>query len=375
MPNGARPELSLPPALGCNARPTTLAYTQPSPVDPFAQRLLAWFDRHGRHDLPWQQQRTPYRVWVSEIMLQQTQVATVIPYFERFMQRFPELASLAAAELDEVLALWSGLGYYSRARNLHAAACQAMAMHGALPETLDELMALPGIGRSTAGAILAQALDQRQPILDGNVKRVLARYHAVAGWPGRSPVQKRLWELAEAHTPTRRVADYTQAIMDLGATVCGRRPACESCPVADGCIANAEGSQADHPAPKPAKSLPQRRTIMLLLEDTEGRLLLERRPPTGVWGGLWSLPEAECGADPVAWCKTWLGLEVARLATLPARTHTFSHFRLAIEPVRLQVESTAGAAAVKDKAVRWCDRRELERLGLPAPVRAICEEI
>ena len=272
---------------------------------PFAERLLAWFADHGRHDLPWQRDPSPYGVWVSEIMLQQTQVATVIPYYERFMARFPDLAALAEAPLDEVLAHWSGLGYYARARNLHRAARQAMAEHGGrLPETIDALQALPGIGRSTAGAILSLALGQRHPILDGNVKRVLARHAAVAGWPGKAAVQRTLWELAEARTPRRRVADYNQAMMDLGATLCTRaRPACERCPVAADCRAREQGLQTDYPGPRPRRELPERQVQMLLVRDPQGRVLLERRPPQGVWGGLWCLPELATEADPLARCR------------------------------------------------------------------------
>jgi len=262
------------------------------PLD--ADTLLAWFDTHGRHDLPWQHPRTPYRVWISEIMLQQTQVSTVVPYFERFLQRFPDVHSLAAAAQDDVLALWSGLGYYARARNLHRAAQHIVERHdGKFPTTLEAWLALPGIGRSTAGAILAQAFEQRQPILDGNVRRVLARYHAIDGWPGDRAVQDQLWKRAEAATPHRRIADYTQAIMDLGATVCTRTPRCNQCPLSTGCGAHRLGRTADFPGRRPRKTLPVRLTAMLVLRDENGRILLVRRPPTGIWGGLWSLPE--CG--------------------------------------------------------------------------------
>lgn len=240
----------------------------------FAARLLRWYDRHGRKDLPWQRARTPYTVWVSEVMLQQTQVATVIPYFERFMARFPDVRTLADAPLDAVLAHWSGLGYYSRARNLHRAAQQIRDRHGGVfPEDMDAIAALPGIGRSTAGAILAQALGQRHAILDGNVKRVLTRHRAIAGWPGQSAVERRLWEIAEAETPHARVADYTQAIMDLGAMVCTRaRPRCGACPVADDCAARAAGTVSRYPAPKPRKTLPVRQTRMLLVTNGEGEV-------------------------------------------------------------------------------------------------------
>ena len=270
----------------------------PQAPDSLAGALLAWFDRHGRHDLPWQAQPTPYSVWVSEIMLQQTQVATVIPYYERFLQRFPTLPELAAAALDDVLAQWAGLGYYARARNLHRAArLVAERFAGELPTTLDELIALPGIGRSTAGAILSLSQGQRHAILDGNVKRVLARYHAVEGWPGLPAVQAELWRLAEAHTPQARVAAYTQAIMDLGATLCMRaRPACTVCPLAADCAACRTGTQAKYPGARPKRARPQRRAAAVVVLDEAGGVLLERRPERGVWGGLYCLPELAAGS-------------------------------------------------------------------------------
>src|SRR5690554_683058 len=308
----------------------------------FAARLLEWFDRSGRHDLPWQRDRRPYTVWVSEIMLQQTQVATVIPYFERFVARFPDIAALAGAPLDDVLALWAGLGYYARARNLHRAARIVAERHGGeLPETLDALMALPGIGRSTAGAILAQAKGLRHPILDGNVKRVLARYHAVEGWPGERAVETRLWALAEAHTPHARVADYTQAIMDLGATLCvRRRPACTVCPVADSCRACRLGIQARLPAPRPRRERPRRRRTMLVVRDAAGRVLLERRPERGIWGGLYSLPELDDGDSAREWCARRLGCVPIDEIDLPELAHAFTHFDLTIAPrlVRLDTD-------------------------------------
>ena len=261
--------------------------------DGFATALLAWFDRHGRKDLPWQRERTPYRVWLSEVMLQQTQVRTAIPYFERFAAALPTLPDLAAAPEDQVLALWSGLGYYSRARNLLRAARICIERHdGALPHDIDALSALPGIGRSTAAAILAQAFGERHAILDGNVRRVLARFHGLHGWHGSGPVQRALWNLADRHTPATRTADYTQAIMDLGATVCTRaRPRCGDCPLGNACIARRDGLVEVLPTPKPARAIPERETTMLIVHDPAGRVLLERRPPSGVWGSLWSLPE------------------------------------------------------------------------------------
>ena len=310
--------------------------------DEFARRVLAWFDAHGRKQLPWQENSTPYRVWVSEIMLQQTQVATVILYYQRFMARFPTIPALAAAELDEVLRLWAGLGYYARARHLHQAAHLITVQHGGeMPLDLAALQGLPGIGRSTAGAILALSAGQRQPILDGNVKRVLARFAAVEGWPGQSQPLAALWRLAEQHTPAERVADYTQAMMDLGALVCvPRRPCCAICPLAEGCIAHAQGRETTYPMPKPRRELPVRTTQMLLLRTATGEVLLERRPPIGIWGGLWSFPEF---ADSVQ-LHTWLQENVTRTAlaaqVLPTLTHTFSHYRLHLQPLLVDLDTT-----------------------------------
>ncbi|MGD9386736.1 MAG: A/G-specific adenine glycosylase [Gammaproteobacteria bacterium] len=336
--------------------------------DAFADRLLAWFDDHGRHDLPWQLEHSPYRTWVAEIMLQQTQVGTVIPYFERFMARFPTVADLAAAPLDEVLHLWSGLGYYARARNLHSAAQRVVAGHGGeLPTRLEALHSLPGIGRSTAGAILAQAHGQRHAILDGNVKRVLARVHAVEGWPGRLPVERRLWELAESHTPRERIGDYTQAIMDLGATVCRRsRPACDACPVAVDCKARRMGRQADFPAPRPRRERPLRHTRMLLLQDAAGAVLLERRLPTGVWGGLWCPPELG-GESPEAWGGRVLGARLSVGSGLAPVRHGFTHFELEITPLRARLELPPARVLESDRWV-WYNARSPAKLGLAAVV-------
>lgn len=336
----------------------------------FSQRLLAWFDRHGRKDLPWQRERTPYRVWVSEIMLQQTQVNTVIPYYERFMSRFPDVRALAAAQLDEVLHLWTGLGYYARARHLHKAAQQICETYqGDWPSDLEALTALPGIGRSTAGAILALAGGQRQPILDGNVKRVLCRFHAVEGWPGRAAVSRRLWELAEQHTPRRRVADYTQAIMDFGAILCTRaQPLCKDCPQQADCAARRHDKVAAYPSPKPRKTLPEKHTRFLLLDDGAGRLWLQQRPPAGLWGGLWSFPECPPQADAEAWCRERLGLETRLQAELPSFRHSFSHYHLHIHPLRLQVLSDSGQIRDEAPGGLWYNCRHPESLGLAAPV-------
>jgi len=338
-----------------------------------ASRLLAWFDTHGRHDLPWAtEQRTPYSVWVSEIMLQQTQVGTVLPFYARFMTRFPTVSALAAAPLDDVLALWSGLGYYARARNLWRAARVVMAEHGGrVPATFDALHALPGIGRSTAGAILAQASGVRLPILDGNVKRVLARYHAVAGWPGAPRVASELWRYAEQHTPHERVADYTQAIMDLGATLCTRaRPACTVCPLASGCAACRAGTQAQYPAPRPKRVRAQRRVAVLVVQAPDGRVLLERRPAQGIWGGLYSLPELAIEDSPRDWCARSLGAEVAVERALATIAHAFTHFDLDLEPRWLKL--TAAPSVVRDRDDwLWCLPGAELRVGVPAPVAAL----
>jgi len=340
-----------------------------------SDRLLAWFDRHGRHDLPWQHPRSPYRVWVSEIMLQQTQVSTVIPYFERFMTRFPDITSLANATQDEVLHLWTGLGYYARARNLHRAAQRIRDDHqGRFPQDYEAVLALPGIGRSTAGAILAQALDQRYAILDGNVKRVLTRYHAISGWPGSKIVENRLWELAEAATPPHRVADYTQAIMDLGATVCSRTPNCAVCPLNTSCQARAQGDPRAYPTPKPRKTLPVRETTLLVLQNPEGLLLLEQRPPAGIWGGLWSLPECPPHTDPAEFCQSNLGLSMRKAETGTQLRHTFSHFHLDITTLHAQVVPD-DRAVMEGRPQVWYNCRQPDVRGLPAPVKTLLEDL
>jgi len=345
-------------------------------TDAFADAILSWFDRHGRKDLPWQREPTPYRVWVSEIMLQQTRVAVVVPYFERFMARFPSISDLAAAGADEVLHLWSGLGYYARARNLHQAAHVIVAEHGgAFPRELARVLALPGIGRSTAGAILSLACGQRHPILDGNVKRVLARCFAVPGWPGSGPVLDRLWSLSESCTPEQRVAEYNQAMMDLGATLCTRsHPACGRCPVAAACEALARGMPTAYPEPRPRQSIPVRQTRMLGIVNGAGEVLLERRPPAGVWGGLWSLPECPPELAPEDWCRRSLGVLPSRVEKLAARRHTFSHFHLEITPLRIPLVSEPTAVAEADDRL-WYDTRSPAPVGLAAPVASILREI
>jgi A/G-specific adenine glycosylase len=343
-------------------------------VTEFSSRLLAWFDEHGRKDLPWQSPKDTYRTWVSEIMLQQTQVQTVIPYFERFMQRFPDITTLANAPRDEVLAHWSGLGYYARARNLHSAAQVIRDDHGGVfPDTFDTVVALPGIGRSTAGAILALSKDQHHAILDGNVKRVLARHEAIAGWPGTTAVAKRLWEIAERNTPQQRVADYTQAIMDLGATVCTRsKPACERCPVATDCRARIEASVTLFPGRKPKKDKPLRTTTMVLA-CYDGQVYLERRPESGIWGGLWSLPEI-AGASVEEWCRERLAREPGEAEEWQALRHSFSHYDLDIRPIVVRIE--APLSKVADFAdARWHPLDNDPPGGIAAPVRTLIEQL
>jgi len=345
-------------------------------TDSFHQLLLGWFDHHGRHDLPWQADRNPYRVWVSEIMLQQTQVTTVIPYFERFMTRFPAVTQLAEAKLDEVLHLWTGLGYYARARNLHKAAQIIASGHaGRFPDVFEDALALPGIGRSTAGAILAQSLGRRHAILDGNVKRVLTRLHAIEGWPGQKTVEDQLWQLAEQYTPDARLADYSQAIMDLGATVCTRgKPRCGDCPVGELCLARQHKTVGQYPSSKPKKTLPVRQTHMLLLQDRHGQFLLQQRPPTGIWGGLWSFPECPLETDIDAWCEQQLGLVIGPAQQGDVLRHTFSHFHLDIHPIRASLKDHTDRV-MEATATLWYNTRQPDALGLPGPVKQMLEQL
>ena len=342
----------------------------------FAAAVLAWFDRCGRKDLPWKNPVDPYRIWVSEIMLQQTRVQTVAAYFQRFIARFPDVNALADAPEDEVLGLWSGLGYYARCRNLHAAARVLRDDHrGRIPETMEALQALPGIGRSTAAAILAQAFGQRQAILDGNVKRVLARYALVEGWPGAAGPQNELWTVAERLTPTERVAEYTQAMMDLGAMVCVRsRPRCAACPVRAACCALAKGRIRDLPAPKPKKALPERRKTWLVIRDGRGRVLLERRPPYGIWGGLWTFPELDADDDGRDWCDRYLGRPPTFLHSLDTVIHTFSHFRLHAEPRMLTLDRSRDVVRDGDRMC-WNEPDMPPPGGVPAPVARLLERL
>lgn len=346
-------------------------------VETLAQRLVDWHRRAGRHDLPWQSDRAAYRVWVSEIMLQQTQVATVIPYFQQFMERFPNAVALASAPIDQVLGSWSGLGYYARARNLHKAAqIVARDLGGELPGDIDALMALPGIGRSTAGAILALSAGQRHAILDGNVKRVLARHFGVHGWPGLRHVQQQLWSLSEICTPAEHTDVYTQAIMDLGATVCRRgKPACQECPLATTCVALEEGVISDLPGKRPKKLLPLRRSCWLVARRPDGTVLLEKRPPAGLWGGLWCLPEQLAGQPPEDWGRQHLGVKPGQVRPLEGFRHTFSHFHLEVSPILLEVAQAAGNVAETGQVWYKHGQSEELELGLAAPVQRLLERL
>lgn len=308
-------------------------------------------------------------------MLQQTQVATVIPYYERFLARFPDIAALARADLDEVLHLWTGLGYYARARNLKRAAERIVAEHdGKFPRDIEPLRALPGIGRSTAGAILAFAFGQRHAILDGNVKRVLARYHAIAVPPGAA-LDKALWPLAEKHTPRTRVAEYTQAIMDLGATLCRRtRPLCTDCPLARGCAAYAQGAPAAYPASRARRAKPRKRVVMLMIHNNQGRVLLQQRPPAGVWGGLWGFPECAVGEDAREFCRDQLGLKVSVESPWPNVPHTFSHFQLSITPQPARLIGSGGQAR-ENNATVWYNLKSPDARGLAAPVKRLLQKL
>lgn len=336
----------------------------------FSSAVLAWYDLHGRHDLPWQQGITPYRVWVSEIMLQQTQVSTVLGYFDRFMAALPTVRDLAEAPEDEVLHLWTGLGYYTRARNLQKTAKIVMERHGGeFPRDVEQLAELPGIGRSTAGAIASLSMGLRAPILDGNVKRVLARYVAQEGYPGEPKVARQLWAVAERFTPHERVNHYTQAMMDLGATLCTRsKPSCLLCPLREGCQAHLLGLEIRYPVPKPRKALPQKRTLMPILANRDGAILLYRRPSSGLWGGLWSLPELD-DLDALAPLATQHALQLGQARELPGLNHTFSHFQLAIEPWLVPVEGSHREMADADWL--WYNLATPPRLGLAAPVKKL----
>ena len=339
-----------------------------SAVPAFAGRLIAWQKTAGRHDLPWQKTRDPYLIWLSEIMLQQTQVATVIPYFERFLARFPTLRALAEAPPEAVIEHWAGLGYYARARNLHRCAQQLVAVDGEKwPISTEQLSALPGIGRSTAAAIAAFAFGQRAAILDGNVKRVLCRHFGIEGFPGQAAVERELWALAERLLPDAGIEAYTQGLMDLGATVCTRsRPRCGDCPLATNCLARQEGRQDELPAARPRPKLPERRAGFVLISDGQ-RLLLERRPPHGLWGGLLVPPEGEAAA-----VLARFGLNAENQRALAPLKHAFTHFRLTLEPVLCVVKPMA---TVNEAGLQWVAIESAATAGVPTPIRKLIERI
>ncbi|CAG0980355.1 Adenine DNA glycosylase [Methylophilaceae bacterium] len=343
-------------------------------MNDFAARLIAWQAVHGRHDLPWQNTRDPYAIWVSEIMLQQTQVAAVIGYYRKFMQRFPDVAALAASGQDEVLQHWSGLGYYSRARNLHQAAQMVVDEHGGIfPRDFEAIQRLPGIGRSTAAAISSFAFDLPQPILDGNVKRVFARHFLVEGWPGMPRTEKRLWTLAEQLMPQQEMVAYTQGLMDLGATLCTRsKPGCEICPLRQTCGAFLNQRVKELPSPKPRKPLPEKAITMLLLVDGD-EVLLEKRPSSGIWGGLWSLPEVADGGDAQTAARERYGAETDMLPALPVFTHVFTHFRLHITPQPMRIIRHLPEA--RQLSAVWLSRQEAIGAALPTPIRKILKNL
>ena len=336
----------------------------------FSTRIIAWQKRHGRHDLPWQNTRDPYRIWLSEIMLQQTQVATVIPYYTRFLEKFATLRDLATASEDEVLALWSGLGYYSRGRNLlRAAQIVAEKFRGEFPKAMDDILALPGIGQSTAAAISAFAFGERQAILDGNVKRLFARHFGVAGFPGEKKVDTKLWSVANEALPKKNIEAYTQGLMDLGATLCLRtRPLCLACPVEESCVAKRDGRIQELPTPRPKKAVPEKSTTMLIIVDA-GEVLLEKRPPTGVWAGMWCFPEVVNGASPRHVCRERYGLETKSLKPWSVLRHGFTHFKLSITPQPIVVQKKLPRAS--EPSFIWLSIDDALKAAIPKPVREL----
>lgn len=339
----------------------------------FQQNLLNWFDQFGRKDLPWQYPVTAYRVWVSEIMLQQTQANTVIAYFNTFIQHYPDIQTLANASLDEVLSLWSGLGYYARARNLHKTAI-IINKKNHFPDSLEDLVALPGIGASTAGAILSLAFNKRQAILDGNVRRVLARFHAIQGWTGSTQINQRLWKISKQYTPERRVADYTQAIMDLGATLCTRsKPRCMDCPLQADCLALDQQRADELPTPKPSKKIPVKQCIFIIAINANQQILLEKRAPTGIWGSLWSVPEIAKQAELDAWLLK-KAIVVTKKQLLEVRRHTFSHYHLDYQPIVLNTENLINNT-LESATTFWYKHRHSKNIALPTPVKRLFDEL
>jgi len=338
----------------------------------FASHLITWQKKHGRHDLPWQNTTDPYAIWVSEIMLQQTQVTAVIGYYSKFMASFPTIAALANASQDEVLQHWSGLGYYSRARNLHHAAQTIMNEHaGQFPQDFDTIQTLSGIGRSTAAAIASFAFHQVQTILDGNVKRVLARHFAIAGWTSSPKIEKALWQLAESLLPQSDMVAYTQGLMDLGATVCTRsKPKCSACPLTSSCLAHQQQLTAILPTPKPKKSIPEKSTTMLILRQGN-EVMLVKRPASGIWGGLWSFPEWDDTQhkDYAAIALSQFGVSTTIDAPLATISHVFTHFKLHIKPQPLTVSQHALQA--REANAIWLNIEDALGAAIPTPVRNI----
>ncbi len=342
----------------------------------FSERLIHWHHQNGRHDLPWQKNRTPYRVWLAEIMLQQTQVSTVLPYYQRFLSTFPSLSQLAKADLDQVLVLWSGLGYYRRARFLHQCAKTIVDQyHGRFPRNMEQLIGLPGIGRSTAGAILALAWSKPYPILDGNVKRVLCRFHGIESWPGEKAVEESLWAWSQKYTESATdVARYTQAIMDLGATVCRRTsPLCECCPFITDCHAHRHKRQDSIPATRSKKPLPIKNTRMLLLYNHRSEILLLKRPPVGIWPNLWSLPECEEHQNPTDWCQQQFGLKSGEWQNWQNFQHTFSHFKLRIQPMVANIKQPA-TRVMDSHDTLWVKTQKDKKLAVATPVNKLLQQ-
>ncbi|AMG68481.1 A/G-specific adenine glycosylase [Providencia stuartii] len=339
----------------------------------FSLAVLNWYHQYGRKTLPWQKEKTSYHVWLSEVMLQQTQVSTVIPYFEKFIRRFPDVKDLANAPLDEVLHLWTGLGYYARARNLHKAAkIIAERFNGQFPTTFDDVVALPGVGRSTAGAILSLSQQQHYPILDGNVKRVLARCYAVEGWPGKKEVENRLWDISTEVTPKEGVQFFNQAMMDLGAMVCTRsKPKCELCPLHLGCIAYANHSWQDYPGKKPKQKIPEKTAWFLIMQQGD-HVWLEQRPPSGIWGGLFAFPQFETQEQMNAWLSQ-SGIQHDTPEQLIAFRHTFSHFHLDIIPVKVNIQ--AFTSAMDEGKGLWYNLNLGATIGLAAPVESLLQQL
>jgi len=341
-----------------------------------SEELLDWYERHGRHHLPWQIDKTPYRVWLSEIMLQQTQVGTVIPYYHRFLESFPSIKALANTDIDRVLQHWQGLGYYARARNMHKAAKIIRDQYDSnFPEDMEAVMALPGIGRSTAAAILTFACNQSWPILDGNVKRVLVRCFEVEGWYGQSDTMKRLWQLSESVTPALKTDDFNQAMMDLGSMVCLKsKPLCQQCPLSKFCFSYRNNTQSQYPQKKPSKAKPLKQTLMLLHRHKE-QVLLIRRPPTGIWGGLWSLPEVESEIKIKGWQEKNLSAQSPLLSVSEnVIRHQFTHFSLDISVANFELLKLV--EIISDNGdMKFVEIKDLSKFGLPTPVQKILKQL